>query len=378
LLTFRLLINSRSLKSILGVTAGIALLYLFLHIDNWVRFEDLALGKESTPIYTSVDNRRIHCNDIDNSQECVDSYHELDREQSVILWLGNSQLDAVNQPTPNAETAATKLHRKFQMEGKYFLTYSQPNANLQEHYILFSHLLTELPITTLVLPVVFDDMREDGIRTSLLSVFEGSAAVQSIKQSDLGLKLYQVYFSKNSPTTDLAGLDDTVQEKVEFALNEKLNEFWTIWHRRPALRGQFLSFLYRSRNWLFGINPSTTRKMIPGRYALNLTAFKEILELAKKNGINVLVYVVPLRSDVKIPYEPQSYSKFKLEMENETIQKGFDFSNFEDVVPAGYWGVKRSTSLGGDSELDFMHFQEEGHHLLAGAIFKKLLGLGAQ
>lgn len=371
-------IKSSTLTLILGCTAGIILLYLFLFKDNQIEFDDLALGEETKSVYNSVNNKKIHCNDMNNSKECVDAYYELGHGQSVILWLGNSQVHAINQPKPNAETAATKLHRKFQLEGEYFLTYSQPNANLQEHFILFSHLITKFPINTLVLPVVFDDMREDGIRTSLLPVFNGSEAVQSIKQSNLGMKLYKDFLSKNRPTTDLAGLDDTVQAKVESILNEKLSEFWIIWDRRPSFRGQFLNFLYLSRNWIFGINPSTTRKMIPGRYAKNLEAFKEILELAKQNEINVLVYVVPIRNDVKIPYHLQSYSDFKLVIENETAHKDFYFSNFENIVPSKYWGFKGSTSLGGDPELDFMHFQEEGHRLLADSIYEKLPGLSAQ
>ena len=370
---------SSSIKTlILGLIVGIILLYLFLPNDSRIKFEDLALGVDTKSIFALVNNKKVHCHDMNDSKDCIDSYYKYGSAQSVILWLGNSQVHAINQPKSNAETAAIKLHRKFQIEGKYFLTYSQPNANLQEHYILLSHLITKLPITTLVLPVVFDDMREDGIRAGLLSVFDDSAAVQKLEQSNLGLKLYKGHLSKSRPATDLAGLDDTVQEKVEFILNEKLSEFWTIWDRRPSFRGELLNFLYRSRNWIFGISPSTTRKMIPGRYALNLEAFTEILELAKKNRIKVLVYVVPLRNDVKIPYQPQSYSSFKLEIENKTVQKDFYFSNFENIVPSEYWGFKASTSLGGDHELDFMHFQEEGHQLLADSIYEKLVDLGVQ
>jgi len=373
----RFLINSGILNLILGFLAGIMLLYIFLPKDKNIQFEDLALGDETKSVFTKVDNRKIHCNDLTDSRECVAAYHELGRKQPVILWLGNSQVHAINQPKSNDETAATKLHRKFQMEDKYFLTYSQPNANLQEHYILFSHMLTKLPITKLVIPVVFDDMREDGIRTSLLSVFENSSAVQKIKQSDLGLKIYSDYLKQSRPASDFAGLDKSIQENIEIILNEKLGEFWTIWDNRPSFRGQLLNFLYISRNWIFGINPSTTRKMIPGRYAKNLNAFKEILELAKENRIDVLVYVAPLRNDVKIPYQTQSYSEFKLEIENVTIQKGFYFSNFENIVPPEYWGFKRSSSLGGDRELDFMHFKEAGHQLLADSIYKRLLELDA-
>ena len=36
------------------------------------------------------------------------------------------------------------------------ITFSQPNANLQEHYVLFEYLRHRLPVRTLILPLVFD------------------------------------------------------------------------------------------------------------------------------------------------------------------------------------------------------------------------------
>ena len=57
------------------------------------------------------------------------------------------------------------------------------------------------------------------------------------------------------------------------------------------------------------------------------------------------------------------------------MQKGFYFSNFEDIVPSEYWGMKESTTIGGGLELDFMHFKAEGHRLLADSIYEQLLDL---
>ncbi|MDC1239873.1 hypothetical protein N8Z80_02415 [Litorivicinus sp.] len=366
------------IRTTLGFIVGVTLLYVFIPNDNPVQFEELALGDATEPVYTLVDKKKIHCNDMMDSRECIAAYEEFGREQSVTLWLGNSQVHAINQPKSNDETAATELHRKFQLHDKYFVTYSQPNANLQEHYILFANSITNLPVNTLVLPVVFDDMREDGIRTSISSALKDPILVQQLSQGELGLKLYKNYLSQSRPGNDLAGLNDTVQERVELVLNEKLIEAWSVWASRPSFRGEFLNFLYLSRNWIFGINPSTTRKIIPGRYALNLQAFSEILDLAAYNRINVLAYIVPLRNDVKHPYQPEHYEAFKSEVERITFQKGFYFSNFENIVPSEFWGFKSSTTLGGGLELDFMHFTADGHRLLAESIYERLLELSSE
>lgn len=368
-----MLLKENLIRLIIGFIGGVILLYIFIPNNNPIQFEDLALGKETVSVYNLVDGKKVHCNDMSNLKDCILAYENLGLDQSVILWLGNSQVHAINQPKPKDETAASDLHRKFQLNDKYFLTYSQPNANLQEHYILLAQSITNLPITTLVLPIVFDDMREDGIRTKLLPIFENTKAVQLLTQGDLGIQLYTNYKNQNHTKNDLTGLSDTVQERVELLLNQKLSETWPIWDSRRSYRGMFLSFLFTFRNWILGISPSSTRKMIPGRYSKNLQAFSETLDLAAKNQIEVLVYIVPIRDDVTIPYDLDQYKAFKSEVKNITLQKGFYFSNFEKIIPSKLWGFKNSTTLGGDPELDFMHFKAEGHRILAETIYEKLI-----
>ncbi len=56
--------------------------------------------------------------------------------------------------------------------------------------------------------------------------------------------------------------------------------------------------------------------MIPERYDRNWSAFKDILSLANKKGMQVLVYVPPIRRDVPIPtkYPTTKDSRFRFEM----------------------------------------------------------------
>ena len=108
--------------------------------------------------------------------------------------------------------------------------------------------------------------------------------------------------------------------------------------------------------------------MIPGRMQLNLDAARAILTEAKRAGIPVLAYVVPLRSDVATPYVEDEYARFKREMEALVTREGGHFANLERLVPAELWGQKRSTNLEEGAELDFMHFQAGGHALLAAEV----------
>ena len=81
------------------------------------------------------DGERVHCGDLSDLNICIDSYKNTNDKMPVILWLGNSQLHAINQPQPNDEVSPLILHKKLKKFGTYTLTFSQPNANLQEHFL---------------------------------------------------------------------------------------------------------------------------------------------------------------------------------------------------------------------------------------------------
>ena len=68
------------------------------------------------------------------------------------------------------------------------------------------------------------------------------------------------------------------------------------------------------------------------------------------------------------------YRDFKQTIELLVTDSGTRFANFEDLVPAEYWGRMKSRNLGDDPEIDFMHFQGHGHELLAAAVHSLLVG----
>ena len=115
--------------------------------------------------------------------------------------------------------------------------------------------------------------------------------------------------------------------------------------------------------------------MIPGRYAKNISAFKDILKLALENKLEVLTYIPPIRNDLKIPYDLDDYKNFKIEIENITKKYNVRFISLENIVPPEFWGEKASTNLKKENEVDFMHFQSNGHRLLAKSLFLELMKL---
>ena len=363
-----------ALPFIIGAFVSFSILDNYSQKKVKTKLDEFALGAETSVNMALVENVQIHCHDLANFDKCLDGYRS-DDIKDVALWLGNSQVHAINQMQSGDETAVPYLHRFLRDFGYYFLTFSQPNASLQEHYLFFEYLLNQFPVKVLVLPIVFDDMRETGIRPTLEDALSDERVATKLASTSIGKKLLANFGDKDSAGNDMAALEDTFQERTERFLNHKLAEYWAIWSARAKIRGQIYVFLYKFRNRVFGINPSSVRKIIPGRYSSNKAAFEAILDTAQSLEIKVLVYVVPLRNDVPIPYDLGEYEKYKREMQSLSERDGVRFVNLENLIPGDLWGTKKSTSVGGGQELDFMHFKAEGHKLLAKSLAAEVSGL---
>jgi hypothetical protein len=192
---------------------------------------------------------------------------------------------------------------------------SQPNANLQEHLVLFEYIKRLVPVKILILPLVFDDTREDGLRSGISDLLSDKDLFGDLNGTDIGRKLIKKNYLNNN-NSDTAGISETIQEIVESNINKWLEEKSTLWASRPEIRGQIMTNLHILRNSIFGIKPGTKRKIIKSRYLDNFTALESILLSASTNGIKVLVYVVPLRNDVDVPYVEAEYSMYKSEVQN--------------------------------------------------------------
>jgi hypothetical protein len=333
------------------------------------RLDELALGAATTSVFASRGQHPIHCSTIEDANGCIEGVRHRGSQQ-VVLWLGNSQLHAVNQHQPGQVTAVAALAPVLDAQHRDLVAFSQPNANLQEHLLLFAHLKRVLPLEWVILPAVFDDLRETGIRPKLAPALGNAATRDILGGSAVGRQI--LASAADAPEGDLAALRQTVQESAEAELNRRLESSVSLWARRPQLRGRLFTALYELRNTAFGITAQSKRRIIPGRYSRNMAALEQLLDMAARDGIRVLVYIVPLRDDVDTPYDASEYDRFRREIERLARRHGARFANFARLVPSDAWGMKSSTDTGDQLELDFMHFQAHGHALLARAVGEQL------
>ena len=361
---------------LIGLIVAVLLMNQWMH--NWNnqgnQAQDFALGLQNTAYFAQDGDYNFHCSDfierpLDN---CFQDYLSFSYPDPLILYLGNSQLHGINQPERGLNSSSNILYNHLKtMKDIQLLTLSMPNMSLQEQYATYEYSSTKLPIKTLILSISFDNTRESGIRDGLIDLFSDSKTSSRLKNSETGLRLIANHGDKDGAGNDLAALKETQQEQAEKFLNASLGKLWEAWDKRGGLRSYLIINLYQFRNYVFGINSSSTRKKIPARYDENLNALFDLLQSTKDRGIKTLVYSVPLRKDVKIPYEPQEYIDFLEDIKKITLDNGGLYYNLEDLVPSRFWGtVDGINATGGKEEIDFMHFQGGGHELLGAELIK--------
>jgi hypothetical protein len=283
----------------------------------------------------------------------------------ALLWLGNSQLHFINQFQRGDRLAPYWLRRSLRCAGSVVpLGFSLPNASIQEHYIIARYAAERLPIQTVLLSLVFDDLREDGLRGDfrdlLTSEFRATLKAPSVAAEIVGRA--DTLHAVEPAEAQNVGLEGFAQKRLEDGLNDRLSAIWPLWADRGNLRARLLTDLYGIRNTVLGIKATTIRKMIPDRYDRNMRALEEMLGYLRQRGIRVIAYIAPIRQDQPLPYDAREYARWKSEVAALAPRYGADLVNLEALVPGDLWGEYNK------GQVDFMHFRGPGHRLLGEAL----------
>lgn len=312
---------------------------VFFFGDSFKKFDELALGKENVKVIGKILGQNILCDSADNIEDCINFLKK--NLKKKILWIGNSQLYAVNQGSINTKTAPHRVSEYFYKKEIGLVTFAAPNISFQEYLEVVSYLTKRVDFDIVILSLVFDDTREDGIRKNLI-----------IKQKE---------------NTNKKNLQEFTEDKIVKFLDSKIN--WT--YIRSQVQGIIYESLYKLRNNLFGINPSSVRKSIKPIYERNLNALNKTIDVLKNKKIYTVMYIAPIRDDIQLPYNLKEYTSFKniLKIKAKNFSSLF-FYNLENIVPGNLWGEKKGTKFGVSTEVDFMHFKEDGHKILTEEIIK--------
>lgn len=364
---------SKNIQSLLGLVLAvlIGLVALYAYSRKNIQAEDFALGKENFHGVETWNGLAFTGSSIEDIAKVVNGHASAlagpnSQSRKYIVWLGNSQLHYINQIKDGDHLAPYWFRRLAACpECIVPLGLSLPNANFQEYFVLSQYASERLPIGALVLEVVFDDLREDSLRSDfskILSVdLRGDVGRFPVGKEILALADTQS--TKSADSNETQGLDGFVQKNVEETLTKGLGGVWPLWKERANLRTGFLTDLYLLRNWALDIKPTTVRKMIKPRYERNMLALEAILSDYRQKRVPVVMYVAPIRQDHPLPYDLAHYDRWKQELQVLAGSYSATFVSLEKLVPNGMWGTYY------EDDVDFMHFQGGGHKLVAEALF---------
>jgi hypothetical protein len=343
------------------------------------KFEDLGLGVNTANHLGTYEGEPIHGRDAREAtyqpgdpatvQQVIAAWKRRG-EPPVGIFLGNSQIHGINQYREGQENAAEMLFKRLKPRGIEVLTFTQPSASLQEHYVLFEYLLPRLHPKFLILPVVFINQRAFDVRENIAVCLTDPQTRQGLEQTTVGRRLLDRFTPSDdqSSSNETGALTKTTQEVAENLLTDWLKEHWSLWALRPEARGQIFDLAIRCRNKALGISGQSKRHMIQGAYNANIEALTAILESARAHDVRVLVYIAPIRHDAEPPYIAEEYDACRQQVQKLAEENGAVFADLDDAVPSEYYGVHNSRVFGRKSQPDFFHFQEEAHRRLAAAL----------
>lgn len=368
------------LNNVLSIVFAFAITFSLMQLKyntlNQTNFEEIGLGEGTSSYAPVIDNRPIQAIHSLKEIEGIKKGWEQRHASQTLLWLGNSQLHGINQYKQGDRNAVEALHVALQPSGKDVIAFSLPNADIQEHYLLFAYFVAHFKLDQLLIPVFLDDTRENGIRNTLVDVPLDLSVRKVLAATPSGIKILEQVEDSAPGTTsegsaETAGIKATIQEKAETTITGWLTAHSQIWRSREQARGDIYLLLYNTRNKIFGIRPESQRKIIPANYQANMAAFESILSLAQQKNIRVQVYIPPIRNDISLPYDPGEYSTFKQYVAELCKKYQAGWINLEKVVPDRYWKINKP-GKDGASTLDFMHFEAPGHEILADSLFRHL------
>lgn len=355
----------------------IAMAILIIYNRQKIDAENAALGAENHAAFEIWRGRRITAQ---RPTEIATLIAEVGGTQkaagaapaAMVLWLGNSQLHTINQYKAGEHLAPYWLAEEADCnECLLPLGVSLPNANIQEHLVIAEYAMQRLPLSLIAIKLVFDDLREDGLRDELEPLLPEDVR-SALSTSEIGKEMLATWNQRRTrggSDKKQDGLEGFVQKHIEERLDKVLSAVFPMWAERGNLRARVALDLYDLRNTVLRIKPASVRRMIPSRYDRNMRALEQLSIAAHRAKVPLLVYVAPIRNDVPIPYDVAAYNRWLGVIDAMGAAAGFKVMNLERLVPNDRWG-----SIRGD-DVDYMHFQGSGHKLLADALWPEMRGM---
>jgi hypothetical protein len=287
--------------------------------------------------------------------------------QPLVVLCGMSQMYAINEFKSGDKTISELMDDETAPKGVRVFGLAAPNLCNEEAMLLLLSTLSN-PHTkpkVFIYGACFDKYRNLDLRPSYQAHLLRDRELQALWQRTATEfnKEYPLASQKmQSSLRDALATEKKVSDEgMETRLRGLVARYLPLVAVRKELNATVQFRLYEARNWLLNIKPTTKRPIIQARYDLNKEFLRMMADVSKRNGVRLVLYIIPLNPQADNPYIPQQYRQFKAWLQAFCRDQNVPFANFEGIVPREDWGLFQ----GGP---DFKHFKEEGHRLTSRAI----------
>ena len=356
-------------KTTLVITISIIfsiLLFNILFGQKDKTINEFAIDKETEFVKKQINGKEIICDVKISLSNCLNE----DFKNNILL-LGNSQLNGINQKKDNDNLTSYYLIKRFKKIDTNLITFALPNGSITEFLILNEYLNSKIKLDKLVISLVFDDFREGSIRPDLINLFDDLDFKNKFNKNKHSEKILKKVTKQNDVIKKHKS-EESIQDLAEKKINHFLNVCCNHESKKKYATYRIYHNLYLLRNYIFKINPSSERKIIPSFYQDNIESLKEIIKFSKENNIKLYFYIAPIRTDIKLPYNINEYNNFLDYSKKVSDTNNVNFKSFEKIIPNNLWGTKPGTSVDRKVEVDFMHFQGPAHKILSTNIYNFL------
>lgn len=330
------------------------------------------LGQNTTSLTGKFQDRIVA--DLTQFAKLEESFSAFRSEgKKLVLWLGASQLHAVNRCGKDDLLAVVHANYSARDRGAplAYIQVSEGNANFYDllgSYLIFRQ--KELIPDWIVIAVTYDDLRERTMKETILKHLPPVSPnlLRLGGEGIYNLRKYKKTFlerqnNKKGPI-ERSAVHGTPQQKLERFLTASLEKIWPAYRYRGRAEASiewWVQFLFSRLVVVLFERPSV---YVPAEAKdTNMKALRSLIRIAKADGTSVLLYKAPHRPGEKIFYHNrQSYDSFFNQLKKWCKKEGVPYADFERLVPTQYWGLNNG------GRPDVFHFQGEGHKRLGAAV----------
>jgi hypothetical protein len=294
--------------------------------------------------------------------------------RTTALWLGASQLHAINRPGPEAKLAVWVAEERARTRhgDVAYTQLSLPNAGLLELLAAYQAFrATAVRPDQVVLAFTYDDLSETALREDVIALLDTaspdlaptggpeSEAARILQRAREETRRERRLASASAPV-ERSATAGTPQERLERSLVSRLETHWPAYAERHRLRSAGVAaWKLPLTSLVFHLRGRPVQRVDPGARVVNEEALGALIAQTRADGVALLVYKAPHRPGAERFYHDRNaYDAFHAELEALSAREGFAYLDLEELVPGETFGLT-------DQFLpDVFHFREEGHRLL--------------